>query len=34
MIALGFPVVHGTARHGSKTDLYLGNGDILDLGGE
>jgi 7,8-dihydropterin-6-yl-methyl-4-(beta-D-ribofuranosyl)aminobenzene 5'-phosphate synthase len=34
MIELGFPVVHGTARHGSKTDLYLGNGDTLDLGGE
>lgn len=23
MIELGLPVVRGTARHGSKTDLYL-----------
>lgn len=31
MIELGFPVTHGSAQHGSKTDLYLGNGDSLDL---
>lgn len=34
MIELGLPVVRGTARHGSKTDLYLGNGDVLELGGD
>jgi len=33
MIELGLPVVRGSARHGSKTDLYLGNGDVLNLGG-
>jgi len=27
MIAAGIPVVRGTARHGSKSDLYVGNGD-------
>jgi len=31
MIAAGLPVVRGTARHGSQTDLFLGNGDILEL---
>ncbi|MGC1952999.1 MAG: MBL fold metallo-hydrolase [Gammaproteobacteria bacterium] len=34
MIELGLPVVRGSARHGSKTPLYLGNGDIFELGGE
>jgi 7,8-dihydropterin-6-yl-methyl-4-(beta-D-ribofuranosyl)aminobenzene 5'-phosphate synthase len=34
MIELGMPVVRGTARHGSKTNLYLGNGDVLELGGD
>jgi 7,8-dihydropterin-6-yl-methyl-4-(beta-D-ribofuranosyl)aminobenzene 5'-phosphate synthase len=32
MIDMGLPVVRGTARNGSKTDLYLGNGDTLELG--
>lgn len=27
MIEAGIPVVRGTARHGSKSDLYVGNGD-------
>lgn len=31
MIAAGLPVVRGSARHGSKTDLFLGNGDALEL---
>ena len=31
MIAAGLPVVRGSARHGSKTDLFLGNGDVLEL---
>jgi 7,8-dihydropterin-6-yl-methyl-4-(beta-D-ribofuranosyl)aminobenzene 5'-phosphate synthase len=31
MIAAGLPVMRGTARHGSKTDLFLGNGDVMDL---
>jgi 7,8-dihydropterin-6-yl-methyl-4-(beta-D-ribofuranosyl)aminobenzene 5'-phosphate synthase len=34
MIELGLPVIRGSARHGSSTDLYLGNGDVLDIGGE
>ena len=32
MIELGLPVERGSARHGSKTDLYLGNGDTFELG--
>jgi len=31
MIAAGLPVIRGTARHGSKTDLFLGSGDVLEL---
>jgi 7,8-dihydropterin-6-yl-methyl-4-(beta-D-ribofuranosyl)aminobenzene 5'-phosphate synthase len=31
MIDDGLPVVRGTAGHGSKTDLFLGNGDYLEL---
>jgi len=27
MIELGYPVVRGTGSHGSKSDLYVGNGD-------
>ena len=27
MIEAGIPVARGTARHGSKSDLYVGNGD-------
>jgi 7,8-dihydropterin-6-yl-methyl-4-(beta-D-ribofuranosyl)aminobenzene 5'-phosphate synthase len=27
----GLPIVHGTAQHRSKTDLFLGNGDALAL---
>ncbi len=29
MIDAGIPVVKGTARHGSKSDLYVGNGDEI-----
>jgi 7,8-dihydropterin-6-yl-methyl-4-(beta-D-ribofuranosyl)aminobenzene 5'-phosphate synthase len=31
MIDAGLPVVKGTCRHRSKTDLFLGNGDVLAL---
>jgi 7,8-dihydropterin-6-yl-methyl-4-(beta-D-ribofuranosyl)aminobenzene 5'-phosphate synthase len=31
MVAAGLPVLRGSARHGSKTDLYLGNGDVLEV---
>lgn len=34
MLAAGLPVVRGSARHGSKTDLFLGNGDVLELTAE
>ena len=34
MLASGLPVQRGTARNGSQTDLFLGNGDVLDLGQE
>jgi 7,8-dihydropterin-6-yl-methyl-4-(beta-D-ribofuranosyl)aminobenzene 5'-phosphate synthase len=27
MIELGYPIIKGTARNGSKSDLYIGNGD-------
>ena len=32
--SLVMPVVRGSARHGSKTDLFLGNGDVLELSAE
>jgi 7,8-dihydropterin-6-yl-methyl-4-(beta-D-ribofuranosyl)aminobenzene 5'-phosphate synthase len=32
MIALGYPVVRGKARYGSKSDLYVGNGDEVFFG--
>lgn len=32
MIELGYPVVKGTARYGSKSDLYVGNGDEVVFG--
>ena len=32
MIELGYPVVKGTARFGSKSDLYVGNGDSVEFG--
>jgi 7,8-dihydropterin-6-yl-methyl-4-(beta-D-ribofuranosyl)aminobenzene 5'-phosphate synthase len=25
------PVQRGTARNGSRTDLFLGNGDVLEV---
>lgn len=31
MIDAGMPVARGTARFGSKTDLFLGNGDALEV---
>jgi 7,8-dihydropterin-6-yl-methyl-4-(beta-D-ribofuranosyl)aminobenzene 5'-phosphate synthase len=32
MIELGYPVVRGTGRFGSKSDLYVGNGDDVVFG--
>jgi 7,8-dihydropterin-6-yl-methyl-4-(beta-D-ribofuranosyl)aminobenzene 5'-phosphate synthase len=32
MVELGYPVVNGTARFGSKSDLYVGNGDEVFFG--
>ncbi len=32
MIELGYPVVRGTGRYGSKSDLYIGNGDEVVFG--
>lgn len=29
MVALGYPVVKGTARFGSQSELYVGNGDVV-----
>jgi len=26
------PVVRGTAQHGTQTNLFVGNGDVLELG--
>ena len=31
MIAAGLPVVRGSAKHGSKNAMFLGNGDVLEL---
>ena len=32
MIDLGYPVVKGTGRFGSKSKLYIGNGDSVVFG--
>ncbi|MBK9952032.1 MAG: MBL fold metallo-hydrolase [Candidatus Competibacteraceae bacterium] len=32
MLEIGLPVQRGTARNGSQTNLFLGNGDVLELG--
>jgi 7,8-dihydropterin-6-yl-methyl-4-(beta-D-ribofuranosyl)aminobenzene 5'-phosphate synthase len=32
MVELGLPVVRGTGRDGSKSDLYVGNGDTVTFG--
>ena len=32
MLGRGLPVVRGTARNGSQTNLFVGNGDVLELG--
>lgn len=31
MIAAGLPVVRGSAKHGSRNSMFLGNGDVLEL---
>ncbi|MBT8420632.1 MAG: MBL fold metallo-hydrolase [Gammaproteobacteria bacterium] len=33
MIELGLPITRGSAQRGSKSDLYLGNGDVFEVGG-
>jgi 7,8-dihydropterin-6-yl-methyl-4-(beta-D-ribofuranosyl)aminobenzene 5'-phosphate synthase len=32
MVQLGYPVVRGTARYGSRSDLFVGNGDEVFFG--
>ncbi len=32
MLELGLPVMRGAAQHGSQTNLFIGNGDVLALG--
>ncbi|MCC6135926.1 MAG: MBL fold metallo-hydrolase [Candidatus Contendobacter sp.] len=32
MLAVGIPVIRGTARNGSQIPLFVGNGDVLELG--
>ncbi len=32
MLERSLPVVRGTARNGSQTNLFVGNGDVLELG--
>jgi len=32
MVKLGYPIVEGTARFGSKSKLYVGNGDEVVFG--
>ena len=32
MVELGYPVVRGTGRDGSVSDLYVGNGDSVSFG--
>jgi 7,8-dihydropterin-6-yl-methyl-4-(beta-D-ribofuranosyl)aminobenzene 5'-phosphate synthase len=32
MIELGYPVVQGTGSNGSKSNLYVGNGDEVTFG--
>nr|VFK65157.1 MAG: 7,8-dihydropterin-6-yl-methyl-4-(beta-D-ribofuranosyl)aminobenzene 5'-phosphate synthase [Candidatus Kentron sp. UNK]VFK71312.1 MAG: 7,8-dihydropterin-6-yl-methyl-4-(beta-D-ribofuranosyl)aminobenzene 5'-phosphate synthase [Candidatus Kentron sp. UNK] len=34
MIELGLPVTRGSARNGSKSDIYVGNGDVFEVGGK
>nr|VFK35151.1 MAG: 7,8-dihydropterin-6-yl-methyl-4-(beta-D-ribofuranosyl)aminobenzene 5'-phosphate synthase [Candidatus Kentron sp. MB]VFK77166.1 MAG: 7,8-dihydropterin-6-yl-methyl-4-(beta-D-ribofuranosyl)aminobenzene 5'-phosphate synthase [Candidatus Kentron sp. MB] len=33
MIELGFPVTRGSAQNGSRSDIYIGNGDVFEVGG-
>lgn len=32
MLALGYPIVHGSGRDGSQSALYIGNGDTVQFG--
>ena len=32
MLGIGIPVMRGNARNGSQTNLFVGNGDVLELG--
>lgn len=31
MIDNGYPIISGTGSKGSKTDLYIGNGDKIEF---
>ena len=31
MLEIGIPVMRGNARNGSQTNLFVGNGDVLEL---
>jgi 7,8-dihydropterin-6-yl-methyl-4-(beta-D-ribofuranosyl)aminobenzene 5'-phosphate synthase len=31
MVEAGLPVTHGTARNGSQNELFVGNGDVVEL---
>jgi 7,8-dihydropterin-6-yl-methyl-4-(beta-D-ribofuranosyl)aminobenzene 5'-phosphate synthase len=31
MLETGLPVIRGTARNGSQTELFVGNGDRVEL---
>jgi len=33
MIDLGLPVTRGSAQNGSMSDIYIGNGDVFEVGG-
>nr|VFK39362.1 MAG: 7,8-dihydropterin-6-yl-methyl-4-(beta-D-ribofuranosyl)aminobenzene 5'-phosphate synthase [Candidatus Kentron sp. SD]VFK46619.1 MAG: 7,8-dihydropterin-6-yl-methyl-4-(beta-D-ribofuranosyl)aminobenzene 5'-phosphate synthase [Candidatus Kentron sp. SD]VFK80096.1 MAG: 7,8-dihydropterin-6-yl-methyl-4-(beta-D-ribofuranosyl)aminobenzene 5'-phosphate synthase [Candidatus Kentron sp. SD] len=32
MIELGLPVTRGSAKNGSQSDIYIGNGDVFEVG--
>jgi 7,8-dihydropterin-6-yl-methyl-4-(beta-D-ribofuranosyl)aminobenzene 5'-phosphate synthase len=32
MVELGYPIVKGTARYGSRSELFVGNGDEVFFG--
>jgi 7,8-dihydropterin-6-yl-methyl-4-(beta-D-ribofuranosyl)aminobenzene 5'-phosphate synthase len=32
MVELGYPLVKGTTRYGTRSNLYVGNGDSVQFG--